>query len=115
MQNCPLPAALAIPSVDDSPGMKLLPILPIMLSTIAGCVDVIGFLGLGGLFTAHVTGNVVILAAKLVVHDPAPISYLIAVPVFMIALGTTRLLVAGLERIRICSLLPLLFLQAFQV
>jgi uncharacterized membrane protein YoaK (UPF0700 family) len=112
MQNCPLPAALAIPSVDDSPGMKL---LPIMLSTIAGCVDVIGFLGLGGLFTAHVTGNVVILAAKLVVHDPAPISYLIAVPVFMIALGTTRLLVAGLERIRICSLLPLLFLQAFQV
>jgi hypothetical protein len=35
--------------------------------------------------------------------------------VFMIALGTTRLLVAGLERIRICSLLPLLFLQAFQV
>src|ERR1700739_1202299 len=60
MQNCP--AVLTIPSVDDSPGMKL---LPFVLTTIAGCVDVIGFLGLGGLFTAHVTGNVVILAAKL--------------------------------------------------
>jgi hypothetical protein len=48
----------------------------------------------------------VILVAQLVAHDPAPISYLIAIPVFMIALGITRLLVAGLERIRICSLLP---------
>jgi uncharacterized membrane protein YoaK (UPF0700 family) len=98
-----------MPSVDDSPGMKL---LPFVLSTIAGRVDVIGFLGLGGLFTARVTGNVVILAAKLVAHNQTPISYLIAVPVFMIALGIARLLVAGLERFGICSLLPLLFLQA---
>jgi uncharacterized membrane protein YoaK (UPF0700 family) len=75
-----------MPSVDDSPGMKL---LPFVLSTIAGRVDVIGFLGLGGLFTARVTGNVVILAAKLVAHNQTPISYLIAVPVFMIALGIT--------------------------
>ena len=42
-------------------------LLPAVLSTTAGAVDVIGFLALGGLFTAHITGNVVILAAHYVV------------------------------------------------
>jgi uncharacterized membrane protein YoaK (UPF0700 family) len=62
-QNRPRPAEMAIPSVDDSLGTKL---VPFTLSTIAGCVDVIGFVGLGGLFTAHITGNLVVLAAKIV-------------------------------------------------
>jgi uncharacterized membrane protein YoaK (UPF0700 family) len=39
-----------IPSVDSSLGTQLLPTL---LSIIAGSVDAIGFLGLGGLFTAQ--------------------------------------------------------------
>jgi uncharacterized membrane protein YoaK (UPF0700 family) len=39
------------------------------------------------------------------------LAYLIAVPVFMIALALTSLLTAGLERIRISSLVPLLLLQ----
>src|SRR5882762_778697 len=42
------------PSVDSSLGLKL---LPTVLSLIAGSADVIGFLGLGGLFTAHITGR----------------------------------------------------------
>ena len=45
---------MSAPSVDSSLGMKL---LPSVLSVIAGSVDVISFLGLGGLFTAHITGN----------------------------------------------------------
>ena len=49
-------------SVDSSLGAKL---LPTVLSLVAGSVDVIGFLGLGGLFTAHIAGNLVILAAQI--------------------------------------------------
>jgi hypothetical protein len=41
--------------------MKL---LPAVLSMTAGRVGVISFLRLGGLFTAHNTGNLAILAAR---------------------------------------------------
>jgi uncharacterized membrane protein YoaK (UPF0700 family) len=94
--------------VDDSLATKA---LPIVLSIIAGSTDTIGFLGLNGLFTAHITGNLVVLAAKLVAGEQAPMSNLIAVPVFMAALALTTFLAAALERIRIASLTPLLLLQ----
>jgi uncharacterized membrane protein YoaK (UPF0700 family) len=77
----------------------------------AGSVDVIGFLGLSGLFTAHITGNLVILAAKFLGGGPAQIACLISVPVFIIALALTRSVAAVLERAGIASLAPLLLLQ----
>ena len=46
--------------------LRNISLLPAILSTTAGAVDVIGFLALGGLFTAHITGNVVIVAAHYV-------------------------------------------------
>jgi uncharacterized membrane protein YoaK (UPF0700 family) len=96
------------PSVDSSLGMKL---LPTVLSVIAGSVDTISFLGLGGLFTAHVTGNLVILAAHLVSGEEAPVAPMLSVPVFMAALGMTRLLARGLELAGHATLRPLLLLQ----
>ena len=48
--------------------------LPFVLSLIAGSTDTISFLGLNGLFTAHITGNVVNLAAHLITGDPAIVS-----------------------------------------
>jgi uncharacterized membrane protein YoaK (UPF0700 family) len=66
-----LTRGVSTPSIDSSLGTKLLPTL---LSVIAKSVDAIGFLGLGGLFTAHVTGNLVILAAHLASGGEAPVA-----------------------------------------
>ena len=52
----PLAARAVAPSVDSSLGAKL---LPGVLGVTAGSVDVISFLGLGGLFAARITGNLV--------------------------------------------------------
>lgn len=86
-------------------------ILPFALSVIAGSVDVIGFLGLDGLFTAHITGNLVILVSRLLAGRQAPIAHLLAVPVFVAALLLTKLAADALERFRISPLIPLLLLH----
>jgi uncharacterized membrane protein YoaK (UPF0700 family) len=96
------------PLLESSLNAKL---LPTVLSIIAGSVDAIGFLGLGGLFTAHVTGNLVILAAHLASGGEAPVAPMLSVPVFVAALGLTRLLASAVERIGFASLRPLLLLQ----
>ena len=94
--------------VDSSLGTKL---LPPALSVIAGSVDVIGFLGLGGLFIAHITGNLVVLAAHLVTGRSASLAAILSVPVFTVVLGLTRLAAAGLEETGNCPLQPLLALE----
>jgi uncharacterized membrane protein YoaK (UPF0700 family) len=60
--------------------------LPPVLSVVAGMVDVIGFLNLK-LFTAHVTGNLVVIAALLVRGGPPNLAQILAVPVFILAVG----------------------------
>jgi uncharacterized membrane protein YoaK (UPF0700 family) len=87
-------------------------LLIFVLSAIAGSADVIGFLGLGNLFMAHITGNLVILAARFIVGGPTPLAHLLCVPVFVAVLMLTRLLVSALERTGIMSLQPLLLLQS---
>jgi uncharacterized membrane protein YoaK (UPF0700 family) len=77
----------------------------------AGSADVIAFLALDGLFTAHITGNLVIVAAHLVGGDKAPVASLLSVPVFIVALGFTRLLAGGLASVGVPLLPPLLLLQ----
>jgi uncharacterized membrane protein YoaK (UPF0700 family) len=86
-------------------------LLPAVLSTIAGAVDVIGFLALGGLFTAHITGNVVIVAAHYVTNDFSEIGPLLAVPVFMVVMGLVTLASSAIARRRSTPLQPLLWLQ----
>lgn len=88
-------------------GTKL---LPFVLAVIAGSTDVIGFLALN-LFTAHITGNLVILAAHVVIGAEAPLALIISVPVFIAALVVTRLAAAGLDRAGIASLGVLLLAQ----
>src|SRR5258706_6227157 len=97
-----------VESVGDRLGTKL---LTFVLSVIAGSVDVIGFIGLGAFFIAHVPGNLVILAARAGAGAHAPAAHLVSVPVFIIALVAARLLAARLDRSGIATLRPLLLLQ----
>ena len=66
--------------------------LPVLLSVIAGMVDLIGFLTLGHIFTAHITGNLVVLAAVLVSGGPVNLAQALAIPVFMLAVAAVWLL-----------------------
>ena len=71
--------------------------LPAILSTTAGAVDVIGFLVFGGLFTAHITGNLVVIAAHYVTGGFRQVGPILAVPVFIVVLGVVVLLFGGIE------------------
>jgi len=84
--------------------------LLVVLSVTAGCTDVISFLGLGGLFTAHITGNLVILAAHFFSGE-SQIAPMLSVPVFIVILILTRGLASSLESRGWASLHPLLLLQ----
>jgi uncharacterized membrane protein YoaK (UPF0700 family) len=66
-------------------------LLPAVLSTTAGTVDVIGFLALGGLFTAHISGNLCVLAAHYVTGRFSKVGPLLSVPVFIAVLGVVTL------------------------
>ena len=65
-------------------------LLPALLSMTAGAVDIIGFIALG-VFTAHITGNLVILAAHYVTGRFGEIGPILSVPVFMFVLGVVTL------------------------
>jgi len=71
--------------------------LPAILSTTAGAVDVIGFLALGGLFAAHITGDLVIVAAHYTTGRFGHVGPILAVPVFIVVLGVIVLLFGGIE------------------
>jgi uncharacterized membrane protein YoaK (UPF0700 family) len=101
-------ASVSAPAIDSSRAIRA---LLIVLSITAGCTDIISFLGLNGLFTAHITGNLVILAAHIVGGGEAQIAPMLSVPVFIVMVGLTVLLAGGLESIGLASLRPLLLLQ----
>ena len=69
--------------------------LPVLLSFNGGYVDTAGFLALQGLFTAHVTGNFVTLAAALSFGTSGILTKLLALPVFCAVVILTRLVSHG--------------------
>ena len=66
--------------------------LPPLLSVIAGMVDLMGFFTLGNIFTAHVTGNLVVIAAEAVRGGPLNLAQTLSVPVFILAVAAVWLL-----------------------
>jgi uncharacterized membrane protein YoaK (UPF0700 family) len=75
-------------------------LLPAVLSTTAGAVDVIGFLALGGLFTAHVSGNLCVLAAHYTIGGFSQVGPLLSVPVFIAVVGVVMLAFGRVEQAR---------------
>jgi uncharacterized membrane protein YoaK (UPF0700 family) len=79
-------------SLDEDAALTQLEIrLPPLLSAVAGMVDVIGYLTLGKVFTAHVTGNLVLVAALIARGNPVNWPQVLAIPIFMLAVGATWL------------------------
>lgn len=68
------------------------------LAFVAGFVDVVGFIALFGLFTAHVTGNFVIIGSEIVQSSSGVIAKLLALPVFVAVVGLTRVAVLHHEQ-----------------
>src|SRR5215469_1019622 len=64
-----------------------------ILSVLAGLVDVIGFLRLGHVFTAHITGNLVVMADEIANGGPPHVAQVLSIPVFVIAVVIAYVLV----------------------
>ena len=97
-------------SKDDPDVARLESRLPPLLSVVAGMVDVTGFLSLK-LFTAHVTGNLVVIAALLVRGGPPNMAQILAVPVFIVAVAAVWLIAKALGRRGSSLARPLLLVQ----
>jgi uncharacterized membrane protein YoaK (UPF0700 family) len=94
--------------------------LAALLSFNGGFVDTAGFLGLQGLFTAHVTGNFVTLAAALVLGTHGVVAKLLALPEFVLVIvlarvAATALRARGLPTLPILLVVKVCFLLAFFV
>lgn len=84
----------------------------ISLGFLAGYVDTLGFLALFGLFTAHVTGNFILIGAALADPDGMPILLkFLAFPAFIAGVAVARLLVASYERRKQKALRPAFVLE----
>jgi uncharacterized membrane protein YoaK (UPF0700 family) len=60
-----------------------------LLSFVAGFVDTVGFVAFFGLFTAHVTGNFVLIGAALIRPHNGVLAKLLALPVFVVVVALT--------------------------
>ena len=68
------------PKTATTPSVRL----PGVLALLAGVTDVTSWILLGGLFTAHVTGNLVLVAADIVTGSAPHLVTVLALPAFLI-------------------------------
>jgi len=84
----------------------------IALGFLAGYVDTLSFLALFGLFTAHVTGNFVLIGASLAnASHEGVLLKLLAFPAFIAGVALARILVVVVEKRGGAALRPALLLQ----
>lgn len=73
--------------------------LNISLSFLAGYVDAVGFMALFGLFTAHITGNLVLLGAELATPEHTfPLLKILAFPAFIVGVALATMIASACEK-----------------
>jgi len=77
-------------AVQDPPAAPRDTQVSTLMAFTAGFVDTCGFVALFGLFTAHVTGNFVLIGATLASSRPGILAKLLAFPVFILAVAATQ-------------------------
>ncbi len=87
-------------------------LLTVGLGFTAGFVDTLAFVALYSFFSAHVTGNFVVLGSALSQPVHGLIAKLLALPTFIAAVAATRLYGRSLERREHAAAAPLLTVQA---
>lgn len=73
-------------------------IVSALMAFAAGFVDTCGFVALFGLFTAHVTGNFVLIGATLASPRPGILAKLLAFPAFILVVAVTQLFLQRAKR-----------------
>jgi uncharacterized membrane protein YoaK (UPF0700 family) len=69
-----------------------------LLGFIAGYVDTVGFIALFGLFTAHVTGNFVLIGAEVAGVGQGVLLKLLAFPAFILGIASSSVVFKLIER-----------------
>ena len=117
----PAPSTSA-PSTSAAPGQGRRNFLQgFGLAFLAGYVDTLGFIALFGLFTAHVTGNFILIGAALAdPHQQSILLKFLAFPAFIAGVAVARVLIALVSRrggraLMLALLLQLLLLAGFMV
>jgi uncharacterized membrane protein YoaK (UPF0700 family) len=85
----------------------------ICLAFLAGYVDTLGFIALFGVFTAHVTGNFILIGRELAHPTQGVLIRLLAFPAFIVSVAGTRLLILFLQRHEKCVLFYIYIVQFF--
>jgi uncharacterized membrane protein YoaK (UPF0700 family) len=110
MTISPSPAPAA-PLVSPGLDVRFRPRLPVALAMLSGVIEALAFLGLGNVFTAHVTGNLVIIAAILA-HGEVPTSaQALALPAFAAFVAGISAFVVRSRREGASLIRPLLGIQ----
>jgi uncharacterized membrane protein YoaK (UPF0700 family) len=101
----------AQPGVAEKPAAEHGPLFPLCLALTAGFADAFGYLGLHGLLTAHVTGNLAFMAVGIAQGNPHIIMKFLALPLFMIGVGLATLFITWVSRHRALALAFALILE----
>jgi uncharacterized membrane protein YoaK (UPF0700 family) len=83
----------------------------ITLGFVAGFVDTCGFVALFGLFTAHVTGNFVLIGATVAGSGSGVVAKLAAFPMFIVAVAAATVFTRSRVRNKRDAMRPLLLAQ----